>query len=463
MQVKQTSSEKLKRSYAVTIPNSTIEEKMNAKLAAISKTAKIKGFRAGKVPLEVVRKQYGNAIKGEVLEQVVNETSKQALQQENVTPAVPPKIEITEFKDGKDLIYSMEIELFPDVPQIEYSKIEIEKLEIEQSEDDIDEAMKRLAERSTHWHALPAGAAAKKDNAVKIDFEGFLGDKAFDGGKGQNYTLALGSNQFIPGFEDQLVGVKAGEARTVNVKFPEQYHSADLAGKDARFEVKVKEVLESHTGHLDDEFAKEFGAASLEDLRNKMREQLAKDQESFVRMKMKEQIFNKLYDEYRFEAPESMLDVEFNSIWQQVMQDKSRGLPTDLDNADEEKVREEYKELANRRVALGIMLSTISKRDNVEVSNQDIINAINERASQFPGQEQQVTEYFQKNPRAIQELAGPLLEEKVVDFLIGKVKLKTKKTTMKELIAQEEMSANKSASKKSEPQPDAKKKKVKKS
>ena len=437
MQVKETLSEKLKRSYDVTVPLSTINEKTNAKLASLTKTAKVKGFRQGKVPLEVVKKQYGNAIKGEVLEQVVNETSVQALKQKNVTPAVPPKIEITEFKDDGDLKYRMEFEVLPEVPKIDFSSITLEKLEIEQSDSDVEDALKRLTSQSKQLAPSAAGTKAENGSTVKIDFEGFLGDKAFPGGKGEGFNLTLGSGQFIPGFEDQLIGAKAGDSVTVNVTFPEQYQSKDLAGKEARFEVKVHEVLESVAAELNDAFAKEFGLENLAEMRKKMREQLEADQKVFVRHKMKEQLFDKLFADYKFDVPQSMADIEFNAIWQQLMADKARGAHTELDHKSEDEVKKEYKDLATRRVSLGILLSHISKSEKVVVSQQDIVDEINRRAKQYPGQEDKVVEFYQKNLKAIQELSGPMLEEKVVDFILGKVKLDIKKTSMKQLIEEE--------------------------
>lgn len=459
MQVKETFSENLKRGYEVTIPNQRIEDQMNVKLAALGQKAKIKGFREGKAPLDVIKKQYGNSVKGEVLEQVVNETSKQALEQENVTPAVPPKIEIKEFADGKDLSYLMEVELFPDVPEIDYSKISIEKYEIEHDEEDVNNSMQRLVDQSQDWQTKEG--KAEEGDTVRIDFEGFIGNESFEGGKGEDISLTLGSMQFIPGFEDQLLGAKEGSSKTVNVTFPEEYHSEDLKGKDARFEVTIHEVLESVPAKLTDEFAKQFGVESVDELREKMKQQLDDDQEKFVRFKLKEKLFDQIYENYEFDIPESMLEVEFNSIWQQLQAEKARGVKTDLDTKSEKDVKKEYQDIAKRRVHLGIVLSTISKKENVEISQNDVVEAINEKAAGFPGQEEQVKEFYQKNPKAIEELAGPLLEEKVVDFMLNKIKITSKKTTMKQLLEEEEKSKSKE-DKKASPKKGSKKEKSKK-
>lgn len=442
MQVKQTLSKDLKRSFDITIPNETIEARINTKLQGIGKQAKIKGFREGKAPLDLVKKKYGAQVRGEVLEQLVQETSQQALTQQNIKPATQPKIDIVSFEDGKDLHYSMELEILPDVPAVDYKAITVEKLKVTIEDNDIDEALGRLAEQTKQWVKEADDVRAKDGHAVKIDFKGFLGDEAFEGGTGNGMQVVLGAGQMIPGFEEQLTGVKAGDSKTLNVTFPKAYHSKDLAGKDARFEVKVHEVLKGEAATLNNEFAQQIGFKNMADLREYMHKQVQKDIDSLVRNRVKQALFDILEEKYAFSVPEKMLEIEYQSIEEQVAREKEQGVTDpELEGKSDAEIKKEFMRVAKRRVELGIMFSSISEREDVKLTNQEIVEEISRQAAQFPGQESAVREYFQKNPRAIQQLAGPLLEEKVVDYILGKVTVKDKPMLLKELRAENDAKA----------------------
>lgn len=439
MQVKETLSKELKRQYEVTVPKETVEAHVDAKLQGLGKTAKVQGFREGKVPLDIVKKKYGAQVKGEVLEQIVQETSQEAIKQHSLNPATQPNIEIKSFEDGKDLEYIMDLEVLPEVPEIDYGSIEIEQLKVSFEDEDIDEALGRLAEQSTSWVPAKKGAAAADGHAVNVDFTGYIGDEAFEGGKADGVQIVIGSGQMIPGFEEELKGAKAGEDKEIKVTFPAEYHSADLAGKEARFDVKVNEVLEGQKSKVDDALATQVGFKDLDELRGHMRTQVESDINSLIRNRTKQALFDVLEEKYPFDVPEQMLEVEKKAIAEQVEREKAQGVvDPELEGKSDKEVEEEYLRVAKRRVELGIMFSTISEREGVKISNDELIQAVNQQAAQFPGQEQAVQEYFQKNPQAIQQLAGPILEEKVVDFILEKVKIKEKPTTLKALREEEE-------------------------
>lgn len=438
MQLKQIKSEKLKRIYDVTVPANAIESKMNQKLQQLSQQIKMPGFRPGKVPLDIIRKKHGQRVMGEVLETVVSETMQKAISQEKLKPALQPKVEIKTFEEGKDLTYSMELEVLPEVPAIDLSAIEITKTVVDLAESDIQNAIERIAEGVKDYQPADSARAAKQGDAVKIDFKGYIGDEPFEGGEAKDYQLALGSGSFIPGFEDQLVGAKSGEQKKITVTFPENYPSRQLAGKDAVFEVKVNSVLEAKSQAVDETLAKKLGFESLEKLKQATRDQLAKEIERVVRMRSKKELFDTLDTLCDFLIPEQMEKAEFDSIWQQLQHAKEHNPEAEEFKTPEAELRKEYEAMSRRRVRLGILLAELGKEWNVRVSPQELQQAMIDEARRFPGQETQVIEYFRQHPGQLETLRGPILEEKVVEQMFGKIKFKETRITLEQLRSEEE-------------------------
>lgn len=433
MQVKQISSEKLKREYNITVPAKDITDQIKQRLVALGKNVKIPGFRPGKVPVDVLQKQYGQRVLGEVLDNVIEQTSRKALVDEGVRPALQPKVELVgEFEEGKDLVYKIELEILPEVPEVDYSKISIERPVAEITDKEVDEAIDRIANEVKTFEKVDR--KAKNGDAVVIDFKGFLGEEAFAGGEAQGHTLELGSNSFIPGFEDQLVGAAAGEDKTVTVTFPEAYHSPDLAGQEARFEVKVHEVQKAAKQAINDELASKLGFESLDKLKEALRKQLEREVESASRTRAKKALFDTLNDSYNFETPEGMTQGEFDSVWQQVQRAKEEEPDSEeFKGKSDKELKAEYEKMAQRRVRLGILLAEIGRKEKIQVNQEEINNALIAEARQYPGQEQKVLEHYQQHPEQVEALKGPILEEKVVDFILEKVTVKDVSVTLDEL------------------------------
>lgn len=433
MQIKETAKKGLKREYTVTVPAKDVEAQTEAKLKEVGKTAKIAGFRPGHIPVNMLKQRYGKSIMGEVLEKSVHDATHKVIDEKKLRPALQPEIKISSFDEGKDLEFTMSVELFPEVPEIDLKKIEIEKPTFDIAEKDVDEAVERLAERNKVRKPKADSAKAAKGDVVRIDFKGLKDGVAFDGGTAENFSLELGSGQFIPGFEDQLIGAKKGDDVKVDVTFPKEYHAQDLAGQPVVFEVKVHEVLASEAAKVNDEFAKEIGFDSLKALKGSIKEHLAKDYEQYARNRMKKDLFDKLEDVCTFEVPEGMVESEFKQIWAKLKQAQQQGDPS-VSGRDDKELEEEYRGIAERRVRLGVFLAELGRKQKVQVSQQELMGAVVEQARQFPGQEHQVVEFYQKNPAHIEELRGPLFEDKVVDNIFNEVKTKEKKISLEELV-----------------------------
>ncbi len=432
-QVTETKNNGLAREFKVVVDASQIATKVDQRLEEVGKTAKMAGFRPGKIPMNVLRKRYGQSVIGEVLENMVRDTSRKVLEERKLRPALQPKINITTFDEKQNLEYVMEFEVFPETPDVAFDKIKLQKWKAEAAEKDINEGLDRV--RKAHQGFETAGDAkyaAKVDDAVLIDFVGKVDGVAFEGGSADDFRLVLGSGQFIPGFEDQLVGVKTGEKKDVKVTFPEAYHSADLAGKASVFEVTVKDVLKQKLPELNDEFATSVGFESIDKLKAAVKDQIEKDYVNISRSRLKKELFDILDKDYAFEVPATMVDMEFNSLWQQVEQERKTN--PDMAKKSEDELKKDFQKMAERRVRLGILLAEIGRKNNLEVGQDEIRRAVYEQARMFPGQEQRVVEFYQKNPDSIEQLKGPILEEKVVDYVLEKVSLSEKSVSSKELL-----------------------------
>lgn len=430
MQVKEVKNEGLKRQFEIVLPAKDINKRVDERISELSKTIKIPGFRPGKVPLSVVKKKYGKEVMGQVLEKAISDTSDKVISEKKLTPALQPKIEIDSYDDGKDLKFGISLEVYPEVPEVSFDKITVDEPVLKLSSKDFDDSIKRLRESNKDFSPLKKARAAKEGDVVVIDFLGSVDGVAFDGGKGEGYNLELGSKTFIPGFEDQLVKSKKGDKKTVKVKFPDNYGAPHLAGKDAEFEVTVHDILESSVPELNDEFAKKFGFENVDKLKEAIENQIKKDFESIKRIKIKKDLFDKMNAACKMEIPEGMFDLEYASVLD------SLGIKKDA--KIEKKQEKEYKDIAERRVKLGILLAEIGKNNKVEVREDDLRKAVFEEARRYPGQEQRIIEIYQKNHDALDRLRGTLLEDKVVDFVLGKVKKKEKEVGMADLLKEVE-------------------------
>jgi trigger factor len=441
MQVTVTSTDGLKRELKVQVPAGELAAQAGAKLDEMKNTIRLKGFRPGKVPVAHLKKTFGKQVMSEVIQDAVGSSSQKALEEQSLRPALQPQIdlegEIEPVLDGKaDLTYKMSFEIIPSFEITDFSKLSVERPVAEATDADIDEALNRLAENQKNFAPKADDSAAAEGDLLTIDFLGKIDDVAFEGGAAEDAKLEIGSGRFIPGFEEQLKGAKAGDAVDVKVTFPADYGAENLAGKDAVFAVTVKAIEAPAPVSLDDEFAKRFGFDELAKLREAMATQIKGDYTRMSRMHLKRALLDALDAAHSFELPPSMVEQEFNQIWSQFEHELQHQGKTaaDLDEP-EEQIRGEYRKIAERRVRLGLLLAEVGEKNKITVAEQELSGALAERARQFPGQERQVYEFYQKNPQAIAELRAPLFEDKVVDFIAELAKVTDKTVTRDELFA----------------------------
>jgi len=443
MQVTETNSDGLKREYKVVIGATDLEARLDTEVGKLQGQIKMPGFRPGKAPISLLKKLHGKNLMGQVLEETVNETSQKVLEEKEIRPAMQPKIAIDEAYDiGKDLEYTMEVEMVPEFDLPDLSKIKLERLVAEADEAQLEEAMKNIASEQKNFKKAAKTYKAASGDAVLMDFLGKIDDVAFDGGAAEGHQLELGSNSFIPGFEDQLIGVKAGDKKEVKVTFPLNYQAEDLAGKDAVFDVTIHEVRKPAEVEINDEMAVGLGLENLEAMKKLVSEQISKGNEGLSRTRLKRSLLDALADMVSFEVPASMVDMEFDQIWNQLKMDLHRDAladnpeakPEDIEEPGDD-VKDEYKAIAVRRVRLGLLLSEIGTENDVTVAQEEVTRKIAEEARRYPGQEQQVFEFYQKNPQAMAQVRAPLYEEKVVDFILELVKITDKTVSREDLIA----------------------------
>ncbi|MBI1216781.1 MAG: trigger factor [Alphaproteobacteria bacterium] len=443
MQITQTKNEDLKREYTVTMTPEEIDAKVNERLTELGKTVKMPGFRPGKVPLTLLKSKYGKAVMGEVLEHAVNDSTLQAINENNLRPAMRPKIEVKTFEEGKGLEYTMAIELLPEIKLADLSAIALNKMTAKPSDKEVTEALERIASGNKTSKKIEEDRAAKTGDILLIDFDGTVDGAPFPGMKGNDHALELGSNQFIPGFEDQLVGAKAGEKKTVTVTFPKDYGHAALQGVEAVFAVDVKELQEPVVPAIDEEFAKNLGFEDLAKLKEIVEQQIQNEYDQLTRMTLKRDLLDALDESHDFEVPAGMVDAEFEGIWQQLKgHDHAHDDPDHVHGPDcdhgaqeegTEEERAEYRDIATRRVKLGLVLAEIGRINEIEVSNQELQQAVISEARRYPGKEQQVFEYYQQNPQALETVKAPIYEDKVVDFILERSKLDTRQVDIEEL------------------------------
>lgn len=439
MQVKELKKDGLNHALEVTVGADEIEKMVESRLKDVAKSVRISGFRPGKAPLNIMKQRYGKAVMGEVLESAVNDTSQNALSEKGLRPALQPKIEVKSFDEGKDLVYTMEVETLPEFKLGDFKGLKLERQIAKPDDKSIDEALERIAEQNTKPEAIKGDRASKDGDVLLIDFHGRTAEDnvEHDGMHSHDHALKLGSGSFIPGFEDQLIGKKAGEKVEVKVTFPEQYGAQHLAGRDAIFDVDVKEIQEAKAPKVDDEFAKSLGLDDLKALRDAVAEQIQKEFDQHSRLKLKKVLLDQLDDMHDMDIPPSMLDMEYQNILQQIQVQAGRN-PQDAEKDIEAGEKEELKSIAERRVRLGLILAEIGNQNNTTVSDIDLQKAVIAEAQKYPGQEKEVFDYYAKNQQALESIRAPLFEEKVVDYILELAEVKDKEVSIEELTADDE-------------------------
>lgn len=458
MQVEEINAEGLSREIKITVTKSSLNEKLDGRLDELKDQVEIKGFRKGKVPAAHLKKIYGTQVMSEIVQQLVNEQSQQALTDRDERPALQPEIkldgEVEQVMQGEaDLIFAMIYDIIPPINLTDFSKLSLNRKVVEIADAEVDESLARLAQSRKQFEPRGKTAKAQNGDSVKIDFLGRIDGEAFDGGASEGFDLELGSGQFIPGFEEQLIGTKAGDKLDVEVPFPEDYGNADLAGKQAVFEVTVHEVSEAKEAEIDEAFATSLGMESLDKLKEAIREQIGTDYNNMTREQIKRDLLEILNDKHDFELPEKMIDLEFNQIWHQFEHElENQGQKLDELDESEEDLRSEYRGIAERRVRTGLVLAEVGQKNEIEVTQEELNQGLMQRVQQFPGQEQQVFNYFRENPDAMAQIRAPIFENKVIDFIVEQAKVSEETVSIDDLMAansdaQEDKPAKKTAKK----------------
>jgi len=480
MEVTETGAEGLKREFRIVVPAGELEDKVVSRLDELGRTIRLPGFRPGKVPMQILRRRYGPSVLGEVLESTVQGSSADTISDHNLRPALPPKFDIVSFGEGADLEYKMMVEILPDIPESNFGDLGIERLVVEVPEDSVDAAIARIAEQQRK--SEPVERPAQDGDILVVDVEGRVGDQEIPGASGKDRHITLGSGGFIPGFEEQLIGAATGEHRTVRVTFPGDYGAAELAGKEAEFAVDVKEVRERAPVAIDDELGKAVGLESLAELRQEVQQQMERDYAAASRLRLKRALLDKLAERYDFLVPPGMVELEFNNIWAQHQAEQEFQKQNDGDSeaeeppaaaADmpeaveapeaaapmpdaepmaamegtpdagaeaapgdgEESVKAQYRNIAERRVRLGLLLAEVGRSNNITVTQEEINQAITREVRRHPGYERQALDFYRQNPEAVANLRAPIFEDKVVDFIVELAKVEERRVTPQELLA----------------------------
>lgn len=452
MQVKDIKTEGLMVELEVTVPANDIKKQQEVRLKEVGKTAKVPGFRAGKIPMKMLEQKYGRAVMGEVLELVVNDASAKAMKEKNIRPAMQPKIEVKEFDEGKDLVFTMALETLPTVTVMDLKGVKLTRPVAKVDAKQVDETLERVAKNNRTVKKVEDDRPTKKGDIAVITFHGRTKDdnKEHEGMHAHGVELELGSGRFIPGFEDQLIGKKAGETVEVNVTFPADYGATELAGREAIFDTVIEEIREAGEAQIDDELAKTLGMEDLKALRAAVEQQMNAEYDMHSRMKLKRALLDVLDENHDFEIPQSMVDAEYEGITRQI--EAERKMNPEENGAElSEDEKEELKLIAERRVRLGLVLSEIGNANKVTVTDQEIQRAVISEAQKYPGQEKMVFEYYQKNRGALDMLRAPLFEEKVVELIFKDANITDKEMSVEELMKEDddiELKPKKGAAKK---------------
>jgi trigger factor len=434
MQVIEKNTDGLRREFNVVIAAASIEEKVEARLNEVSRQVRLPGFRPGKVPMDLLRKRFGQSVRGEVLERTIDESTQAALSEKAVKPALQPKVELVSFDEGKDLEFAIKVEVLPEISASDFSALALTRDVAKVSDKEIDEAVETLRRSRSTTEPVTEARGAEKGDVVIADFVGRIDGTAFDGGTAQGASIDIGSGTFIPGFEEQIIGIKAGETKDIKVTFPADYPSEALAGKEAVFEIKATELRRRVIPELNDEFAKGLGVEDVNAIREKARESIQQQLDSLSRLRLKRRLLDKLAETHSFAVPDGMVQAEFDQIWRQVEQAKASGQldASDAGKSDDE-LRAEYRSIAERRVRLGLLLSDVGQKNSLTVSPEDFSQAIMQEARRYPGQESAIVNHYQRNPQALESLRAPIFEEKVVDFIISKAQITETPVSVEEL------------------------------
>jgi trigger factor len=447
MQVTETVNEGLKREFKVVVPMADLASKVDARLDQLKTQVRINGFRPGKVPVTHLKRLYGRSVMAETIEQAVREANSQIVTERGFKLVREPQVKLPEEKDaveqvieGKtDLAYTVAIEILPPIELADFKGIAVERLNAEVTDAEVDEAVQRIAEQSRPFAAKGEGAKAENGDRAVIDFTGKIDGTPFEGGTGGDVTLHLGSGTFIPGFEDQLAGAAAGEQRTIKVTFPQTYPAQHLAGKEAEFDVTVKSLEAPQAITMNDEFAKSLGLDSLAKLREMVKGRLTQEHGAMSRQKVKRILLDQLDAKHKFDPPPSLVEDEFNNVWKTIQDDlQSRKRTFEDEGTTEEKAKEEYRGIAERRVRLGLVIAEIGEKNGIKVTDEELSRAVMERARQIPGQEQRVWEFYRNNPDALASLRAPIFEDKVIDYILELAKITDKAVSREELYKEED-------------------------
>jgi trigger factor len=447
MQVTQTLSEGLKREFRVVVPAGELDTKVNTRLDELKGTVRINGFRPGKVPVGHLKRLYGRSAMAEAIEAMVRDANAKIVSENNLRLAMEPQVKlpteeaaINAVVEGKaDLDYSVAMEVLPKIELADFKDIKLERLVAEVADTEIDEAVNNIAEQNRPFAAKGGGAQAASGDKVTISFTGTIDGAPFEGGTGEDIAVVIGSKSFIPGFEEQLIGIKAGENRTIKASFPPNYLKADLAGKEATFDVTAKSIDAPGEVAINDDFAKQLGLESLAKLRDAVKDRITREHAGATRNRLKRQLLDALDERHKFDLPPTLVTQEFDNVWQTVESDlKQQGRTFADEGTTEEEAKAEYRKIAERRVRLGLVIAEIGDKNQIKVTDEEVQRAVVDRARQFPGQEQQVWEFYRNNPQAVASLRAPIYEEKVVDFLTELASVTEKKVPREELYKEDD-------------------------
>ncbi len=447
MQVTETLAEGLKHEFKISVPASDLDAKADAKLVDLKDKVKLNGFRPGKVPVSHLKKVYGRSVMAETIDQTIRDTNTQIFTDRGFRLATEPKItmpteqkEVEELLAGKsDLTYTVAIEVVPTIQLADFKSFTVEKPVVDVSDADVDDAIKRIADQNKPYAPKADGAKAETGDRVTISFKGSINGELFDGGTGEGIPVVIGTGQFIPGFEEQLVGMAVGETRTLKVSFPKNYASEKLAGQPAEFETTATLIEAPGETKIDDEFAKTLGLESLDKLKEAARERLVAEFAGATRQRVKRALLDRLDDSHKFEAPPSLIEEEFNLMWNSIKAEmESSGKTFADENTTEDAAKEEYQKIADRRVRLGLVLSEIGEKNKITVTDDEVGRAVIERARSMPGREKEVWDYYRNNANALAQLRAPIYEDKVVDFILELATVTEKKVSREDLFKEED-------------------------
>jgi trigger factor len=434
MQINQTQSDGLKQAFTVTLPFADLDQKRQARLVELSRTIRLPGFRPGKVPMSLLQKRYGSAVLAEVADESVNEATRQLLSERGLRPALQPKVDLVSAGDNQDLEFTLQLEVLPEIEVPNLGEISLIRLKAEPGDEAVTQGLDNLLKSRRKAVDLAEQRPATNGDAVVVDFIGRIDGVAFEGGTAQDVTVELGGSGFIPGFAEGIDGISAGETRTIRVTFPEDYGAAELAGKEAEFEITAKTVQTFETPVADDALATELGFEDLEDLRKFIKDRLQRELDQEARQNLKRQLLDALAELVTFSVPPTLAEGEFKQIWDRLEEERKAGRLDESDKEkDEETLRADYQAIADRRVRLGLLLAEIGQKNGITVSNEELNRAVFQHSMMYGQRQPEILDMFRKNPQAAEFLRGPIFEEKVVDYVLELAKVEDKPVTAEEL------------------------------